>query len=99
MIGWDFGQDDLDTVGVLDPHLGQSPRLGYRFTNNAGTGRGQPLMLSANIPHLEPDHHRVPGSARRVAGDFQEPSAEKEDHPGIARRAELPVDRQASTSR
>jgi hypothetical protein len=58
-------------------------------------GRSQPLMLGVNIPHLEPEHHRVPGSAIRVPGDFQKACADKEDHPGIGRRAELAVDRQA----
>jgi hypothetical protein len=82
VIGWDFDQNDLNTVGVLDPHLGQSPRLGYRCTKNAGTGRGQPLMLSVNISHLKPEHHRLPGSAGRVAGDFQNPEPTKKTTPG-----------------
>src|ERR1700690_597456 len=52
-------------------------------------------MFSVDIPHLKPEHHRVTGGASRVPGNFQEPRAEKEDHPGLGRRAELPVDRQA----
>jgi hypothetical protein len=99
MTGGDFDEDDPDAVGVLDPHLSQSPGLGYRLTQNANPGRGQPLMLGVDIPHLEPDHHRVPGSAVGVPGALQEACAEKEDHPGIGRRAELAVDRKPSTSR
>jgi hypothetical protein len=57
VIGWDFDEDDLDAVGVLDPHLGQSPGLGDRLPEDAGTGRGQPLMFSVDIPHLKPEHH------------------------------------------
>ena len=63
MVGGDLNKDDPNAVGVLDPHLGQSPRLGYRLTQNAHTGPGQPFMLSVNIPHLQPDHHRPPGEA------------------------------------
>ncbi len=31
MIGRNLGQDDPDPVGVLDVHLGQAPRLGWRL--------------------------------------------------------------------
>lgn len=50
-------------------------------------------MLSGNIPHLEPDHHRGPAA---TAGDRGLPGtlAREEDHSGIARRAELPAERQ-----
>jgi hypothetical protein len=75
VIGGDFDKNDPHAVGVLDPHLGQSPRLGYRLTQNANTARGQPLMLSVNIPHLQPDHHRLPDSAVGVPGDLQKPWA------------------------
>jgi ubiquinone/menaquinone biosynthesis C-methylase UbiE len=95
VVGWDFDQDDPDAVGVLDPHLSQPPGLGHRLPQNARAGRGQALMLGVDIPHLEPEPHGVTGAAGRVPGDFQEPRAEKEDHAGIGRRAELPVDRQA----
>jgi hypothetical protein len=44
VIGGDFDEDDPDAVGVLDPHLSQSPGLGYRFTQNANADRSQPLM-------------------------------------------------------
>ena len=52
-------------------------------------------MLTADIPYLDPDHHRAPGRAGRVPGDFEEPRAEEEHHPGIFPGAELPVDGQA----
>ena len=54
-----------------------------------------PLMLSADVPHLEPDHHRMPGGAIRVPGDFQEAAAQEKHDARIVGRAELPVDRQA----
>jgi hypothetical protein len=76
-------------------HWRATSKLGYRFTENAGTGRGQPLMLSVNIPHLELDHHRVPAVPAEWPETSRKPEPEKEDHPGIARRAELPVDRLA----
>ena len=52
-------------------------------------------MPGADIPDLDPDHHRVPGRAGRATGDFKQSLAEEEDHPGIVGRAELPVDGQA----
>jgi hypothetical protein len=52
-------------------------------------------MLGIDIPYLNPDHHRVPGRAVRVPGDLEQSRAEEEHHPGIAGRAELPVDGQA----
>ena len=82
MIGRDFDQDDPDAIGVLDPHLSQPPGLDGRLAQNAGTGRGQPLMFCVDIPHLEPELHAVTGGAGRVPGNFQEPWAEKKTIPG-----------------
>ncbi len=94
MIAGDFNENDPDTVGVLDPHLGQPPGLRYRLTQNANASRSQPLTLGVHVPHLQPDHHRVPRSAGPVPGDLEEPWAEKEHQSRIGRRTELPVDRQ-----
>src|SRR6266487_681984 len=100
VIGGDFDEDDPDAVGVLDRHFSHSPGLGYRLTQNANGGRSQPLMLGVNIPHLEPDHHhRVPGSAVRVPGDFQKACAEKEDHPGLVGESNSREIAKPSTSR
>lgn len=95
VIGGDLDQHDPDAVGIFDPHLGQSPRLGGRLAQNANTCCRQSLMFSLDIPHLEPDHHRLPGGARRVPGNFQQPGAEEEHYCGIGRRAELAINRQA----
>ena len=94
MIGGYFDENDPDAIGVLDPHLGQSPGLCGRFTQDVNASRSEPVVLGVNVPYLEPDHHRAPRSARRVPGDFQEAWAEEEHHRGISRRAELPVDGQ-----
>jgi hypothetical protein len=93
--GRNFDQDDPDAVGVLDPHLDQAPGLGNWLPRNRDSGRGQPGMLGVNIADLDPDHHRAAGRAGRVPGDLEQPLAEEEHHPGIIRRAELPVDGQA----
>ncbi len=85
MISRDFNEDDPDAIGVLDPHLGQSPWLGYWLTQNASTSRSQPLMLSVNVSNLQPDHHRLPAGTGRVPGYLQEPGSEKEDHARIGR--------------
>ena len=95
MIGRNLDEDDPDAVGVLDPHLGQAPGLRCWLPHNRNSGRGQPGVLGVNIPHLDPDHHRAPGRARRAPGDLEQPLAEEEHNPGIVRRAELPVDGQA----
>jgi uncharacterized protein (DUF302 family) len=93
--GGNLDQDDLDAVRVLDPHLGQAPGLGHRLPDDRNLGRGQPGVLGADVPDLDPDHHRALSRAIRMPGDLEEPLAEEEDHAGIFWRAELPVDRQA----
>jgi hypothetical protein len=94
VIGRNLDENDPDAVRVLEPHLDQSPGLSNGGSENASASRSQPLMLSMNVPHLEPDHHRVPGRARSAPGHFQESRTEKEHHGRISRRTELPVDRQ-----
>jgi hypothetical protein len=95
VIGGNLDEYDPDAVRVLDPHLDQSPGLCYGLPEDTNSCRNQPVVLCVNITYLKPDHHRVPGRADRAAGDLEESRAEKEHHPGICRRAELPVDRQA----
>jgi hypothetical protein len=95
VIGGNLDQDDLDAIGVLDPHLGQTPRLRSGLPDDRDSGRGQPSVLGVNIPDLEPDHHRAAGGAGPVPGDLEQSLAEEEHHPGILRGAELPVDSQA----
>jgi hypothetical protein len=93
--GRNLDQDDPGAVGVLDPHLDQTPGLCCWLPDNRDSGRGQPGVFGADIPHLDPDHHRASGRAGRRPGDFEEPRAEEEHHPGVFRGAELPVDGQA----
>jgi hypothetical protein len=93
--GGNLDQNDLDAVGILDPHLGQSPGLGDRFPDDRYSGCGQPGVFRADIPHLDPDHHRTPGRTGCVPGDLEQSLAEEEDHPGMVRGAKLPVNGQA----
>jgi hypothetical protein len=95
VVGGNLDQDDPDAVGVLDPHLSQAPGLGGGLPDDRDAGRGQPGVLGADIPYLDPDHHRAPGRAVRVPGDLEQPRAEEEDHPRIVGGTELPVDGQA----
>jgi len=96
VIGGDLNHDDPDTVGVLDAHLGQPPGLGHGPPDDRYSGRGQPGMLLADVPHLDPDHHRAPGSAGRLPGDLKQSLAKEENHARmVVRRAELPVHGQA----
>jgi hypothetical protein len=77
-------------------HISVKPQgfaVGSRMTRDAG--RGQPDVLGADVPHLDPDHYRVPGRAVTVPRDLEQSRAEEEHHAGILRRAELPVDGQA----
>jgi hypothetical protein len=71
VISRDLHQDDPEAVGVLDVHLDQAPRLGCWFPHDRDCGRAQPGVLGVNIADLDPDHHRVPGRAGRVAGDLE----------------------------
>jgi hypothetical protein len=88
-------QDDPHAVRILDLHLDQPPRLGNRLAHDRNTGGGQPDMLRADVPHLDPDHHRTPRRPVPVPGDLQQALSEKEHQPGIVRRPELPVHGQA----
>ena len=95
MIGGNFDEDDADAVRVLDPHFGQSPGFRCGPSEDMSSCRSQAVVLYVNIAYLEPDHHRAPGRAGRVAGDLEQSRAEEEHQPWICGRAELPVDRQA----
>jgi hypothetical protein len=95
VISGNLDENDADAVRVLDPHLGQSPGLCHRLPQDPDTSRGQPLMLSPNVPHLEPDHHRVSGRTRSVTRHLQQSRAEEEHHRRISRRTELPENGQA----
>jgi hypothetical protein len=95
VIGRNFHENDPDAVRVLEPHLDQSPGLDRGGSQNVNASPSQPLMLSMNVPHLEPDHHRVPGRARGAPGYLKQSRTEEEHHGGISRRTELPVNRQA----
>jgi hypothetical protein len=95
VIGRNLDQDDPDAVGVLDPHLDQTPGLRSRLPDNRDSSRSQPDMLGVDIPDLDPDQHQAPGRAGRVPGDLEQPLAEEEHQPGIIRRTELPADGQA----
>jgi hypothetical protein len=99
VIGGNLDQDDADAVGVLDPHLDQAPRLCCGLPDDGDSGRGQPGVLGADIPYLDPDHHRAPRRAGRMPGDFEQGLAEKEHYPGIFLRPKLPVDARPSMSR
>jgi hypothetical protein len=95
VIGGHLGQDDPDTIGILDPHFGQPARLGCGLLDDRDSGRSQPGVLGADIPDLDPDHHRVPERAGRVPGDLEESRAREEHHAGIVWRAEFSVNAQA----
>ena len=76
---------------------GSSIHISVRPQGSAGglpddrdSGRGQPGVLGADIPYLDPDHHRAPGRAVRVPGDLEQPLAEEEHHPGIVRGDRTP---------
>jgi len=95
VIGGNLDQNDPDAIGVLDPHFGQAPGLRRGSPDDGDSGRGQPGVLGVDIPDLDPDHHRVPCRDGRMPGHLEHARTEEEHHPGIIRRAELPVDGQA----
>jgi hypothetical protein len=75
VIGGYFDQDDPDAVGVLDLHLDQSQGLGRGCPDDRNAGRGQPGVLTADIPDLDPDQHRAPDRTGCVPGDLEESRA------------------------
>ena len=95
MIGGNLDQDDLDAIGVLDPHFGQAPGLRCGPPDDGDCGRGQPGVFGVDIPYLNPDHHRVSGRAGHMPRHLEQSRAKEEHNPRIVRRAELPVDGQA----
>ena len=62
----------------------KAPGLNCRAPDDGDCGRGQPGVLGADIPYLDPDHDRVPGRAGRVPGDLEQPLAEEEHQPGMS---------------
>ena len=95
VIGGHLDQDNLQAVGILDPHLGQAPWLYPGLAQNSHACGAEPLMLRLHVPHLEPDHHRLLRSGSPVPGDFQQPSAQEEHRRRVSGGTELPVDGQA----
>jgi hypothetical protein len=96
--GGNPGQDDPGTVRTLDPHLGRAPGLGRRFPDDRGPAAASPAC-SVRTSRTWIQIITGPRRAVRVPGDLTEPRPGAEDHFGIGRRAELPVGRQARTSR
>jgi len=47
VVGRNLDQHDPEVVGILDPHLDQSPRLGRGFPDDRYSGRGQPVASRA----------------------------------------------------
>jgi hypothetical protein len=95
MVCGDLDENDWYPVGILEPHLDQSPGLDLWFPQHLDSSCRLPFILSADVADLEPEHQRVAGGWGTVAGYLQKARAEKEHHSRIVRRAELPVDRQA----
>jgi hypothetical protein len=94
VIGGNLDQDDLDDIGSWI-HISVNPRALLRAPDDGDSGRGQPGLPGVDIPHLNPDHHRVPGRAGRVPGYLEQARAKEEHHPGIVWRVELAEDGQA----
>jgi uncharacterized protein YciI len=95
VVGGDLDEDEPHAVRVLDPHLGQPPRLFDRLAQDPGPGRGQAAVLGADVPYLQPDHDRAPGRPGSVPGHLEQSLAEEEHHAGIVGWPELAVHRQA----
>jgi hypothetical protein len=95
VIGGDLDEHDTDPVRILDPHLNQTPRLGAWLLDHADAGRGQPLMLSVDIPDLDPDHQRRSRRPGGTPGHLKKARAQEEHQPWAGRGAELTVNRQA----
>jgi hypothetical protein len=91
MVVRDLDEHDPDTVGVGDPHLDQAPRLPLRRTQYLHIESLEPLMLLANVAHLQPQRHRPWAAMPPEARHFEEAPAEEEDHAAMRGVAELAI--------
>jgi hypothetical protein len=69
VIGRNLDHDDPNAVGVLDPHLDQTPGLGSRLPYNQDSSRGQPGVLGVDIPRTVPPPWASIGPGLSVALD------------------------------
>jgi hypothetical protein len=81
VIGGNLDQDDPDAIGILDPHLDQSPGPGGRLLDDRHSVRGQPGVLGADIPELGPDHRRGPGGPAACPETSRNPEPRKNTTP------------------
>jgi len=88
----DLDHDDTDTVRVRDPQFHESPRLSPRFAEDRYTGVQQTPMLCVHVSHLHPQSDHSARRLYRPTADLEKTVAQKEDHAGYVRAAELPVD-------
>jgi hypothetical protein len=74
---------------------GSLVRISASPQGDRSSGRGQPGVFRADVPRLDPDHHRARGRPGRVPGHPGQSLAGEGDHPGMVCGAELPADGQA----
>src|SRR5689334_14635517 len=55
MVVGDFNESDLEAVGILDPHLDESPWLPSGRLCDRHAGGRKPLVLRSDVPHLHPE--------------------------------------------
>src|SRR4051794_30041678 len=79
MVSRHLDEHEPDTVSVGDPHLDQAPRLALRRAQDVHVERLKPLMLGADIAHLQPQRDRSGAVQRPAAGHFKGATAEEED--------------------
>ena len=64
-------------------HISMKPHGSVAGSRMIGdSGHGKPGVLGADIPYLDPDHHRAPRRVGRMPGDFEQGLAEKNTTPG-----------------
>jgi hypothetical protein len=95
MIARDLDEHDGHSVGVLDPHLVQPPRLSSGFTGHCHARRDKTFVLNPYVTDLQPDPQRSAGLVVGRTGYLEESLAKEEDQPRIFGRSELAVDRKS----
>ena len=83
MIGGNLDQDDLDAVGVLDPHLDQSPGLRRGLPDDRDAGCGQPAVLGADTRTWIQIITERPGGPAACAETSSNPGPRKKTTPGL----------------
>ena len=91
MIVGHLDQHDAQTVGILEPHLEQTPRLLTRPAQDRYAGCQQAVMLVLYIANLQPQGCGFVGTSDSSPGDLKQAAAKEEHQARVLWRPEFAV--------